>query len=114
MLGHAIAGLHGEFDSAPIDGPDLLSIAGGLEHLPGRAKRIRNNDGGPGANIVLVRFTYGIRMSEDGSPTPCDFVHRYASSLKFGAHGTVNQDDPVCVELMLPGFFHTVSSLKLF
>ena len=53
-----------------------------------------------------MRFTYGIWMSEHGSPTPRNFVHRYAASLKFSASATVDQDDLVRFELLLPGFFH--------
>ncbi len=55
-----------------------------------------------------MRFTYDIRMSEHGSPTPRNFVHRYAASLKFSTSGPVDQDDLVRFELLLPGFFHDV------
>jgi hypothetical protein len=59
-----------------------------------------------------VRFTHGIWMSEHGSPTPRNFVHRYAASLKFSASGPVDQDDLVRFELLLPGLFHDVLSKK--
>jgi hypothetical protein len=48
-------------------------------------------------------------MSEHGSSTPRNFVHRYAASLKLSASGPVDQDDLVRFEPLLPGFFHDVS-----
>ena len=67
-FGHVIACLHGQLDRDPMDRLDLISIAGRLQHLPRRSKRVCKDHLRSSANIVLVRFTYDIRIVSTAAP----------------------------------------------
>ena len=54
------------FYGSAVDRLDIVSVSGGLEHLPRAPKRVRDNDLRARANVLLVNFSNGIRVMKHG------------------------------------------------